>query len=209
MLKLRFSKVLRWRCWFLAGLPAPTRKRVSLVVRRRLKVSTVTYKKQPAIHATRGAIPLQGTKQPYTVTDLLWPQDVHAWIFKRLKGLTLHICCGKSKVGHCRVDLNELGVDIRADAAKLPFSNKSWDTVLIDPPYNGVFQWNHDMLSVLARVARQRIIFQHWFLPIDSHSRFKKSNDFQLSEVAIWQGKTYFGRVQVISIIDSIQGRLL
>lgn len=171
-------------------------------------MATVTYKKQPAIHATGGSVPLEGTKQPYTVNALLWPDDVHNWVFKRLKGLTLHVCCGKSEIGHCRVDLNEIGIDVRADAAHLPFKSQSWDTVLIDPPYNGIFQWNHDMLAELARIARQRIIFQHWFLPVDSNRRFKKSNDFHLTDVAIWQGQTYFGRAQVISVIDRIQGRL-
>jgi hypothetical protein len=77
--------------------------------------------------------------------------------------------------------------------------------VLIDPPYNGEFQWNHDMLSELGRVSRQRIIFQHWFIPVDSNSRFKKSNRFQLSEVSVWQPQTYFGRVNVISVFDRVQ----
>ncbi len=29
------------------------------------------------------------------------------------------------------------------------------------------YQWNHDLLTELARLARQRIVFQHWFLPCD------------------------------------------
>lgn len=168
-------------------------------------MGTVTYRNQPAIGATGGAVPIGGTAHPYTVNDLLWPQGVHKWIARRLVGKSLHICCGKSRLGTCRVDLNELGVDVRADAAKLPFKSQSWDTVLIDPPYNGVFQWNHDMLSEIARVAKQRIIFQHWFLPVDKKGRFKKAHRFQLSETAIWQGHTYFGRVQVISVMDYCQ----
>lgn len=111
-------------------------------------------------------------------------------------------------LGHCRVDLNETTANVCADAAALPFANQSWDTVLIDPPYNGVFQWNHDMLSELARITRQRIIFQHWFMPIDGNAQFKKSHRFRLTEVAVWQPKTYFGRVQVISVMDCVQERL-
>lgn len=164
---------------------------------------TVTYKNQPAIWATNGTVPTEGTPHPYTVKNLLWPKEVHGWIARRLIGQTLHICHGKSKLGHCRTDLYELDTNVRADAARLPFKSQSWDTVLIDPPYNGVFQWNHDMLSELARVAKQRIIFQHWFLPVDKKGQFKKANRFRLSDLAIWQGRTYFGRVQVISVMDA------
>lgn len=168
-------------------------------------MATVSYKNQPAIDATKGNVPLNGTKHPYTVTALLWDNTVASWISSRLLGKTLHVCCGKSAMGDCRVDLHEEGANVLADATRLPFANKSWDTVLIDPPYNGEFQWNHDMLSELSRVARQRIIFQHWFIPVDNNSRFKKSHSFQLSEVAVWQPRTYFGRVQVISVLDCVQ----
>ena len=103
-----------------------------------------------------------------------------------------------------RLDLNEEDCGVRADAARLPFADKSFPTTLCDPPYNGVFQWNHDLLSELARVTSQRIIFQHWFLPVDKVGRFKKDHEFALSDLAVWQPKTYFGRVQVICVLDRI-----
>lgn len=172
-------------------------------------MSAVTYKNQPAIHATHGNVGIEGTKHPYTVHALLWPKDVHGWVAGQCVGKTLHICCGKSQIGDCRVDLHETDADVQADAARLPFRSQSWDTVLIDPPYNGVFQWNHDMLSELARIARQRIVFQHWFLPVDDMGRFKKSHRFQLSQIAVWQPQTYFGRAQLISVMDCVQRTLL
>lgn len=182
-------------------------------------MSTVTYKNQPAVHATRGAIPLAGTSHLYTVNKLLWPPAVEAWIAERLISPTLHVCCGKSQLGDVRLDLYEPDVDVVADAARLPFSDKSFATVLIDPPYTGRLQWNHDMLNELHRVAGTRIIFQHWFSPVDKEGRFKKAHVFTLSESAIvptidansesfrledlvyWQPRTYFGRVQLISVM--------
>jgi hypothetical protein len=209
-------------------------------------MSTVTYFKQPGIHKTRGTVPLNGTEHPYQVTDLLWPKHVEAWISERLIGRTLHICCGKSRLGDVRLDLFEPDVDIIADMTRVPVADNSFDTVLIDPPYNARFQVNHDMLNELHRIARQRVIFQHWFLPVNSKGQFKKAHVFRLTELAYlpdpvdtrntafvlamkdtktgeyfiveedltddkvfdlvdacaWQGRTYFGRAQVLQVYD-------
>jgi len=111
----------------------------------------------------------------------------------------------KSQLGDRRLDLYEPTADVIADIARLPFRDESWDTVLIDPPHNSRMQWNHDMLSELARVARIRIIFQHWFLPANKNGKFKKAHKFKLVEVAVWQPRTYFGRANVISIFDKAE----
>jgi ubiquinone/menaquinone biosynthesis C-methylase UbiE len=165
-------------------------------------MGTVTYKNQPGIEATKGKIPLAGTKHLYTVNKRLWPDEVEQFLNSKIIGKCLHVCCGKSQIGDYRLDINEAKVDVRADAAKLPFKDNAISTILCDPPYNGKLQWNHDVLSELARVAYKRIIFQHWFIPINSRGDFKKSHKWELRELYLWQPKTYFGRVQVISIID-------
>ena len=184
-------------------------------------MSSVTYKNQPAIQKTRGSVPLSGTSHVYTVKKVLWPKEVEDYLRTMLIGNTLHICCGKSLLGDIRLDLYAKNVDVIADAARCPFSDKSFDTVLIDPPYNSRFQWMHDMLNELHRLAKKRIIFQHWFSPIDSQGRFKKANMFQLFEMVNvpvidekseefklvgmhnWMPRTYFGRMQVISVFDA------
>lgn len=168
-------------------------------------MSTVTYKNQPAIHQTRGAIPLAGTAYLYTVTKLLWPREVEAFLATILIPPTLHICCGMSKLGDIRLDLYAENVDVKADAARLPFPNDSFATVLIDPPYNSKLQWMHDMLSELSRVANTRIIFQHWFSPVDKAGRYRKKHAFTLTALYNWMPKTYFGRMQIISVFDHIE----
>lgn len=166
-------------------------------------MGTVTYKNQPAIEATKGAVPLAGTKHVYTVKKVLWPEAVEAHLATLLIPRSLHVCCGKSRLGDVRVDLFEDSADIKADATALPFPDESFESVLCDPPYNGKFQWNHDMLKELSRVASRRIIFQHWFIPADPDGLWKKWHKFQLSEVYLWQPRTYFGRAQVISVFDA------
>lgn len=167
-------------------------------------MSTVTYKNQPAIHQTRGNIPLAGNSYIYKVQKLLWPKDVEKFLENNLAGLTLHVCCGISKLGDVRLDLFQPNIDVRADASKLPFVDKSFDTILSDAPYNSKFQWNHDLLSEMSRVSKFRIIHQNWFLPADKLGRYKKDHSFVLTGVYVWQPKTYFGRVNVISIFDRV-----
>jgi hypothetical protein len=181
-------------------------------------MATVTYVNQPAIHKTRGCVPLAGTAHVYTVNKILWPKEVEDFLSTKLVGHTLHACCGKSQLGDVRLDLYEPKVDVTADAARLPFADNSFDTVQVDPPYNGAFQWQHDMLSELPRVARIRIIHQHWYIPANKIGLFKKNHtfvlsetntiievedtDFTLAEAFVWMPRTYFGRTQIISIFD-------
>jgi len=166
-------------------------------------MSTVTYNNQDAIHKTRGSIPLAGNSYVYTVSKLLWPKDVEKFLETQLVGFTLHVCCGKSKLGDVRLDLYEHDVDIIGNMQRLPFSTESFDTVLIDPPYNSKFQIMHDMLSELCRVSKKRIIFQHWFSPVDKVGNYRKNHKFILTGLYAWMPKTYFGRIQVISVFDN------
>ncbi len=167
-------------------------------------MSTVTYKNQPGIHATRGTVPLGGTRHLYTVKKVLWPEEVTAVISSLLIPRSLHVCSGLSSLGDVRFDSDpNTKPDIVGDASKLPFADESFESVLCDPPYNGQFQWNHDLLKELSRVAAKRIIFQHWFIPADPDGLWKKWHKFSLTEAYIWQPRTYFGRVQVISVFDA------
>ena len=171
-------------------------------------MSSVTYKNQPAIDATNGAVPLAGTSHIYTVKKVLWPREIESFLETLFIGRTLHVCCGKSRIGNVRLDIDPANApDIVCDAANMrgAVADGEFETVLCDPPYNGVFRWNHDLLSELARVASRRIIFQHWFLPARKDGGYKKAHEsWKLSSVYLWQGRTYFGRAQVVSVFDNL-----
>lgn len=171
-------------------------------------MGSVTYKNQPAINKTKGKVPLKGTSHLYTVEKRLWNSSIQKTLSKYFIGNTVHVCCGKSMLGDVRVDLDPNNKpDIICDASNMKgvIKDNEFETVLCDPPYNGKFQWNHDLLTELSRVASKRIIFQHWFIPANPNGTYKKAqNKFKLVDVLIWQPKTYFGRVQVISIFDVI-----
>jgi hypothetical protein len=165
-------------------------------------MGTVSYKNQPGIDATNGHI-YGGTRHVYTVKKVLWPEEVADLISTLLVPRTAHICCGQSVLGDLRVDRYEDSADLKADCVALPLADESFETVLCDPPYNGKFQWNHDLLRELSRVARQRIIFQHWFIPADPDGYWKKWHKFRLTATYVWQPRTYFGRAQIISVFDA------
>lgn len=148
---------------------------------------------------------MAGTSHVYTVSKVLWPAALEAFLTGLLVGRSLHVCCGKSMIGDVRLDLHEPTADIQCDAADMSeyVPDGAFDTVLCDPPYNGVFQWNHNLLKELVRVSRKRIIFQHWFIPATPHGRYKKAQEhWGLTSVYAWQPKTYFGRAQIISVFD-------
>jgi Methyltransferase domain len=170
-------------------------------------MTTVTYRNQPGTASVlKQGTPLAGTAHVYTVKKVLWPEQVESFIGTLMGHDSLHICCSMSQLGKVRLDLDPATKpNVVADASKLPFRDEQFDTVLCDPPYNGKFQWNHDVLNEMVRVARRRVIFQHWFMPIDSKGRFKKWTDrWVLSACYVWQPRTYFGRVQVISVLDAM-----
>lgn len=170
-------------------------------------MGTITYKKQNAAHtALKAGIPLEGTDHIYTVNALLWPKKVQSFVETLLIGKTIHLCCGKSTLGDLRVDLFDETADLKKDSAKTDLPDKSFDTVLCDPPYNGKLQWNHDLLVEMARLARKRIVFQHWFQPGNMRGYYKKDHTFKISSLYNWQPKTYFGRVNVLSVFDKIEG---
>jgi len=149
-------------------------------------------------------VPLAGTKHLYTVKEVLWPEEVSEVLATLLIPKSLHVCCGHSPLGDVRADFDpEVKPDIVCDAAKLPFPDESFESVLCDPPYNGKFQWNHDLLCELSRVASKRIIFQHWFIPADPKGLWKKWHKFELTGLYVWQPRTYFGRGQFISVFDA------
>jgi len=67
-----------------------------------------------------------------------WTRKQEFLFSKYLVGFTLHVCCGRSLLGDVRLDLNEKA-DIKACAFHLPFRDKTFDTVLADPPWNLAF----------------------------------------------------------------------
>ncbi len=169
------------------------------------KSRSMTYGNQPGIAASKGHVPQAGTSHIYRVNRLLWPEAVESFIATLLISNCLHVCCGKSLLGDVRCDIDPANKpDVVADASHLPFGDGAFESVLCDPPYNGKMQWQHDLLNELSRVAARRIVFQHWFVPVDIDGCWRKWDRFKLTGLYAWSPRSYFGRVQMVSVFDVI-----
>lgn len=85
------------------------------------------------------------------------PRSVDAWLKNQVIGTSLNVCKGRSTAGDIQIDIvKNLQPTIIADLFHLPFPDKSFDTVICDPPfdYYGSLKWIHE----LRRVASKRII---------------------------------------------------
>ena len=116
-------------------------------------------------------------------------------------GRTLHVCCGKSKLGDVRVDVKPKDEGVRfMDYHNLEFKDLSFDTALCDPPwgkrggegFDKGLKWLHE----LERVAKKRIIvIHHHFLTIPN---FKLVQAYCLRSHSsrLWKVVGVYDRVQ-------------
>ena len=67
----------------------------------------------------------------------LWEKEIEDFVKERIKGYSLNVPCGKSKLGDVRLDLDPTlsmrgAYDFFKD--KLPYEHNTFDTVISDPP---------------------------------------------------------------------------
>jgi len=66
----------------------------------------------------------------------IWNNDVDLFVRNLIKGKSLNVCAGKSKLGDVKIDLDPTDKSImKGDMRDLPFDNCSFDTVIQDPPW--------------------------------------------------------------------------
>jgi hypothetical protein len=92
-----------------------------------------------------------------------WDEFLKAWVV----GRHLQVCCGGSKVGEVRVDIDPSvpGVTVVANQKELPFRDDSFDTVSCDPIYTLPLPERIHLQRELFRVAARRVIFKAPWIP--------------------------------------------
>lgn len=99
----------------------------------------------------------------YQVLQANWihPRPVERWLEQMKIGRTLNVCCGMSKVGDVRVDIeSKTNRTHYGDLFNLQFEHLSFDTVICDPPFDyyvtgeNRFRW----IARIADLCRKRLI---------------------------------------------------
>lgn len=128
-----------------------------------------------------------------------YPKGVDAFLKKECVGLTLNVCSGRSTVGDVRIDvMKEHNPDIIADLLHLPFKDKTFDTVICDPPFN---YWQQRMkqfaiLLELKRLTKTKLILASGLFPrLSVGKAWKREFLIQLHRATLtmklWQIFTY------------------
>jgi len=86
-----------------------------------------------------------------------WNKKTDFWLLRHCIGTTLHVCCGMSKIGDLRVDIDPMvKPDMICDVMELPFRAGSFETIICDPPFSlfNRFKW----IYKLADMCTKRLI---------------------------------------------------
>jgi hypothetical protein len=85
-----------------------------------------------------------------------------------MKGYSLNVCAGASKLGDIRIDLDPKDSSvIKGDMRNLPYPNCHFDTVIQDPPWKIGFYLRMRPFFECVRVCKVggRIIYNAYWLP--------------------------------------------
>lgn len=96
-----------------------------------------------------------------------WPWSVECFVRKNIKGRSLHVCCGSSKIGDVKVDMYVERKDIvKADMFDLPYKEE-FDTVICDPPWELPYHKRHKLLYSLRDALKPNgiLIFNCFWFP--------------------------------------------
>lgn len=91
------------------------------------------------------------------------PPAVEEWLRSMCIGRTLNVCCGASKVGDVRVDIDPKapGLTEVGDLFNLPYGPGEFDTVICDPPFEYFMPAvgrSRLFASSLANLPRRRLL---------------------------------------------------
>lgn len=98
----------------------------------------------------------------------VWDRTVEDLVKEKIKGYSLNICAGHSKIGDVKIDLDPQDRSIiKGDMKNLPFGDNKFDTVIQDPPWKiGIFD-RYKAFFECVRVCKVggQIIYNAYWIP--------------------------------------------
>jgi hypothetical protein len=140
------------------------------------------------------------TKQLIFQESWVWEKEISEFIKDRLKGYSLNVPCGTSKIGDERLDIDpKMSMRQAYDMFKnkLPYDDSKFDTVISDPPWKMGHYLRPRLFFELVRVCKVGgiIIYNATWIP---SSKFTK-----LIETRIRMSGD-FSNVSILSVFEKI-----
>lgn len=108
----------------------------------------------------------------------IWPEKVERKIKNYIRGYTLNVCAGRSKLGDIKIDLDPIGPGVeRGDMNNLPYPDNTFDTVISDPPWKINFFKRMKPFFEAVRVCKigGRIIYNCVWRPTSKFVELEKA----------------------------------
>ena len=130
----------------------------------------------------------------------MWEKEIEDFVKKKMKGYTLNVPCGMSKLGDIRLDLDpDLSMREAYDffKDKLPYSDNTFDTVISDPPWKIGHYFRPRLFFKLVEVCKigGQIIYNATWVPTSKYTKLKECWIRQSSQ---------FSNVSIISVFEKI-----
>ncbi len=132
--------------------------------------------------------------------SFMWEKEIEDFVKERVKGYTLNVPCGKSKIGDVRLDLDPNlsmrgAYDFFKD--KLPYEHNTFDTVISDPPWKVGHYFRPKLFFRLVEVCKigGTIIYNATWIPTSKYVKLKETYIRQSSQ---------FSNVSIISVFEKV-----
>ena len=135
-------------------------------------------------------MPVPRRKPQMLEANWIHPPSVERWLRRMSIGDTLNICCGKSKVGDIRIDLDPNAErNFIGDLFHPPFRKFSFDTVICDPPYSYFNKWI--WVFRISDLARKRFLIASPNISVNLSRYWKRTFWFSDDHQHLWL-RTYW-----------------
>lgn len=139
-------------------------------------------------------------KQNTKIQDCwIWNQTVEDFIEPYLKGYSLNVCAGKSRLGDAKLDLDPQNrTVIRGDMISLPYPDNTFDSVIEDPPWKIGFYQRMKPFFECVRVCKVggNIIYNAYWIPQSKIVKLK----------GLWvRTDTDWSNTSIISVFEKIK----
>lgn len=131
-----------------------------------------------------------------------WPEDVERFVRERCETPTLHVCAGDSTLGDVTVDAAcERNPDVVGDMTQLPFPDRTFNTVICDPPWRSVDVFDrHTLFYELCRVTRLKGWIIHNTTWVPESDQCEKRGEYRRQDRS-------FGDASIITVFERYPGQ--